>query len=298
MINSDYVNSVTQTVPLADVRSSDVQPARTQGTNHEAAGTINSQMPGKTGIPVLPRPSIPFDTKGVTQIVGQLESTMDMMSLLFKLARQAREEGLLVRDIENKLVISNQQAQVAEMRHGAMLMIATAVVSGVMAGFSAIMGGISLGNGAKSIKQQQSLDGKIAGREALIDAKVDSLSKQGQQVDRAEVGKVWKQDQVADSNATRLLDKTFARTAERGQVFNSVTQSAGQMSNSAVQVAQGDSQADAKEDEVQTTISQTEKQKAEDNMSANANFMKELLQLLQQYSQSQNQALKAAFGVA
>ncbi|MBA2073036.1 type III secretion system translocon subunit AopD [Aeromonas veronii] len=298
MINSDYANGVTRTAPLTEVQAGEAQQVRSAATAHEAAVSTRPQGSENKSVPTLPCPSIPFDTKGVTQMVAQLDSAMDMMSLLFKLARQAREEGLQVRDIENKLVISSQQAQVDEMRHGAKLMIAMAVVSGVMAGFSAIMGGISLGKGAKAIKQQQSLDGKIAGREALIDAKVDSLSKQGQQVDRADVGKVWKQDQVADSNAKQLLDKKFDRNTQRGQVFNSVTQSVGQMSNSAVQVAQGDSQANAKEDEVEATISQTEKQKAEDNMSFNANFMKDLLQLMQQYSQSQNQAWKAAFGVA
>lgn len=297
MIDNNYTNSVNHVPLLPEARVGEGQTGN-QITAHEAGGSTGLPGAARNGLPVLSRPVIPFDTKEVPQMLEQLESVMDMMSLLFKLARQAREMGLVQRDTENKLVITHQKAQVEEMRHGAKLMIAMAVVSGVMAGFSAIMGGISLGKGAKTIKQQQSLDGKIAGREALIDAKVDSLSKQGQQVDRADVGKVWKQDQVADSNASRLLDKKFARTSERGQVFNTVTQSVGQMSNSAVQVAQGDSQANAKEDEVEATISQTEKQKAEDNMSFNANFMKDLLQLMQQYSQSQNQAWKAAFGVA
>lgn len=298
MINSDYTNGVTRNAPLTELDTDEAQQVRNAATAHEAAGSTRPQGLEKKSVPALPRPSIPFNTKGVTQMVAQLDSTMEMMSLLFKLARLAREEGLQVRDIENKLVISKQQAQVDEMRHGAKLMIVMAVVSGVMAGISAVMGGFSLAKSAKAIKQQKSLDAKIAGREALIDAKVDSLNSRGQQVDRAEVGKVWKQDQVADSNASRLMDKKFARNTERAQVFNTVSQATGQTVNASIQAAQAKSQADTKEDEVEATISQTEKQKAEDNMSFNANFMKDLLQLMQQYSQSQNQAWKAAFGVA
>ncbi|UYB72212.1 type III secretion system translocon subunit SctB [Aeromonas veronii] len=265
MINSDYANGVTRTVPLTEVQAGEPQQVRSATTAHEAAASTRSQGAENKSVPTLPRPSIPFDTKGVIQMVAQLDSAMDMMSLLFKLARQAREEGLQVRDIENKLVISNQQAQVDEMRHGAKLMLVMAVVSGVMAGLSAISGAFSLSQSGKIIKQQKSIDN-------------NSLD--------------------ATSNVSMSLDKKFTRNSERGQIFNSVYQAVGQTVNSAVQVAQGNSQANAKEDEVEATISQTEKQKAEDNMSFNANFMKDLLQLMQQYSQSQNQAWKAAFGVA
>ncbi|MFE8730335.1 YopD family type III secretion system translocon subunit, partial [Aeromonas hydrophila] len=94
----------------------------------------------------------------------------------------------------------------------------------------------------------------------------------------------------------KTLNKSFDVNNSRQQIASTVIQSIGQMSNSAVQVAQGESQATAKEDEVKATISQTEKQKIEDNMAFNANFMKDVLQLMQQYSQTLNQTLKAAFG--
>ncbi|MDM5130230.1 type III secretion system translocon subunit AopD [Aeromonas piscicola] len=296
MINSDYANSVTQTVPLTNVRSSDVQPVRTQGTNHEAAGTINSQMLGKTGVPVLPRPSIPFDTKGVTQIVGQLESSMDMMSLLFQLARQAREEGIQLRDIENKLVISHQQAQVDEMRNGAKLMIVMAVVSGVMAGVSALMGGFSLAKSTKAIKQDKALNANIAGRQQ--DLKQVGDIKKAAGLEMGDAGQDLTARIKNDKAALQTLNKTFDTNNSRQQIFNTVIQSLGQAGNSAVQVAQGDSQADAKEDEVNASISQTEKQKAEDYLSFMQNLMNDLVKIMQQYSQSQNQTLKAAFGVA
>ena len=204
--------------------------------------------------------------------------------------------GLVQRDTENKLVISHQQAQVDEMRHGAKLMIAMAVVSGVTAGISAILGGASLNKSGKAIKQDKALNANITGRQKDLKQIGDINKAAGKEMGDAG------QDLIArmktDKAALNTLNKKFDTNNSRQQVFNTVLQSGGQMSNSAVQVSQGLSQANAKEDEVRTTISQAEKQKIEDNMSFNVNFMKDVLQLMQQYAQSQNQAWKAAFGVA
>ncbi|WP_287871349.1 type III secretion system translocon subunit AopD [Aeromonas sp.] len=291
-----YVNGGPQIAPLADTYASDARQIVKQGTNHEAAGVANGPMQDKKGGPTLPTPVVPFDTKGVNQMVDQLESVMDMMSLLFKLARQAREMGLVQRDTENKLVIGHQQAQVDEMRSGAKLMIAMAVVSGVMAVTSAVMGGFSLAKSAKAIKQDKALNANIAGRQKDLKQIGDINKAAGKEM--GDSGQDLIARMKTDKAALKTLNKKFEANNSRQQLVSTVTQSVGQMSNSAVQVSQGLSQANAKEDEVRTTISQAEKQKIEDNMSFNVNFMKDVLQLMQQYSQSQNQAWKAAFGVA
>lgn len=296
MIDSNYANGVVHTSPLTEARIDEAQQVRRQGTAHEAAGATSQQATESKRVPVLPRPTIPFDTRGVTQIVGQLESVMDMMSLLFKLARQAREMGLVQRDTENKLVIGHQQAQVDEMRHGANLMIATAVVSGVMAVTSAVMGGFSLSKSAKAIKQDKALNANIAGRQQELKQIGDIKKVAG--LEMGDAGQDLAARIKTDKAALKTLNKTFDTNNSRQQLSGTVTQSVGQMSSSAVQVSQGVSQADAKEDEIKSTISQTEKQKIEDNMSFNVSFMKDVLQLMQQYAQSQNQAWKAAFGVA
>jgi hypothetical protein len=70
------------------------------------------------------------------------------------------------------------------------------------------------------------------------------------------------------------------------------------MANTSVQVKQAAIQADAKEDEVNASVAQSEKQKLEDQLSYNANFMKDMLQLVQQYTHNHNQAWRAAAGVA
>lgn len=296
MINNDYATGVNRTTPLPETQAGEAQQVRSAATAHEAAGSTRPQGSESKSVPTLPRPAIPFDTKGVNQMVDQLESVMDMMSLLFKLARQAREMGLVQRDTENKLVISHQQAQVDEMRNGAKLMIATAVVSGVMAGLSAIMGGFSLSKSAKAIKQDKALNANIAGRQK--DLKQIGDIKKAAGLEMGDAGQDLAARIKTDKAALKTLNKKLDANNSRQQLAGTVTQSVGQMSNSAVQVSQGLSQADAKEDEIKATISQAEKQKIEDNMSFNVNFMKDVLQLMQQYAQSQNQAWKAAFGVA
>ncbi|KRW58384.1 AopD protein [Aeromonas allosaccharophila] len=295
MIDNNYTNSVNHVPLLPEARVGEGQTGN-QITAHEAGGSTG--LPGATqnGLPVLSRPVIPFDAKGVTQMVEQLESVMDMMSLLFKLARQAREMGLVQRDTENKLVITHQKAQVEEMRHGAKLMIAMAVVSGVMAGMSAIMGSFSLNKSGKAIKQDKALNANIAGRQKELKQVADIKKTAG--LEMGDAGQDLTARIKVDEAALQTLNKKFEANNSRQQVFNTVLQSGGQMGNSAVQVSQGNSQADAKEDEVKASISQAEKQKIEDNMSFNVNFMKDVLQMMQQYAQSQNQAWKAAFGVA
>ncbi|MEV3810413.1 type III secretion system translocon subunit AopD [Aeromonas allosaccharophila] len=295
MIDNNYTNSVNHVPLLPEARVGEGQTGN-QITAHEAGGSTGLPGAARNGLPVLSRPVIPFDTKGVPQMLEQLESVMDMMSLLFKLARQAREMGLVQRDTENKLVITHQKAQVEEMRHGAKLMIAMAVVSGVMAGVSAIMGGFSLSKSGKAIKQDKALNANIAGRQKELKQVADIKKTAG--LEMGDAGQDLTARIKVDKAALQTLNKKFEANNSRQQVFNTVLQSGGQMGNSAVQVSQGKSQADAKEDEVKASISQAEKQKIEDNMSFNVNFMKDVLQMMQQYAQSQNQAWKAAFGVA
>ena len=141
------------------------------------------------------------------------------------------------------------------------------------------------------------LEKNIAGRNELIDAKMQSLGKTSD-ADRVEIGKIWAKDQAADTSTLKLVGQGVDNRNAKLQSINSVNQALGQMANTSVQVEQTDIQANAKEDEVKASVAQSEKQKVEDQLSYNANFMKEMLQLLQQYTQNHNQAWRAAAGVA
>ncbi|WCH23620.1 YopD family type III secretion system translocon subunit [Aeromonas salmonicida] len=261
-----------------------------------AMATISENLDSMSALFQLDRTKLAQD---VALIKENPDDHLDLLSQLFLLARLAREMGLTQRDQLNNHVIRSQTDQVAEMRHGAKLMIAMAVVSGVMAGFSAITGALNLKDGAKAIKQQNNLEKNMAIRDNVVRNEVANLRAQGQQPNHKEVAKAFfGMEQQKDRSALNALKTKSGQTSVEMQTNNTVSQSVTQMSNSAVQVAQGESQAKAKEDEVMATIHQTEKQKVEDNMAFNANFMKDVLQLMQQYSQTLNQTLKAAFGVA
>ncbi|OCA63696.1 AopD protein [Aeromonas hydrophila] len=218
------------------------------------------------------------------------------MSLLFEMARKAREMGLLQRDMENQAVIAAQKDQVSEMRHGANLMIAMAVVSGVMTVASAVMGGFSLSKSAKAIKQDKALNANMAGREKDLQKMADVKKSTGQEM--GDAGQELMTRNQHDKAALKTLNKKFEANNARQQLAGTVLQGSAQMGNSTTQVFQGYSQANAKEDEVRSSIAQTQKQKVEDLMNFNNNFMKDVLQMMQQYAQSHNQAMRAAFGVA
>ncbi|WP_445496791.1 YopD family type III secretion system translocon subunit [Photorhabdus sp. SF281] len=259
-------------------------------TIHEAA-IQQSEKTGRMDKVDLIAPRQRLDFSRLDNVKQELTGTLDMMSLLFEIARKMRELGILQRDTENKATINAQKSQVDEMRHSAKLTIAMAVVSGVMAFGSALIGGFSAFKNSQSIKQQKTLDNNIAGRKELIDVKMQQSGKSSD-ADRAAIGKVWDTAQDADKNALKSLTLVFDNRNSKQQISSSVMNGLRDMSNNAVQVEQGLSQAKAKEHEVDASVAQHEKQKSEDQISLNNNFMKDILQLLQQLSQSEVQVLR------
>ncbi|AWK43375.1 YopD family type III secretion system translocon subunit [Photorhabdus laumondii subsp. laumondii] len=264
-------------------------------TAHEAA----IQQPEKTRLTdkvelIVPKQGL--DPSRLGNVGQELNNTLDMMSLLFEIAKRMRELGILQRDTENKASIDAQKSQVDEMRHGAKLMIAMAVVSGLMTLGSGLIGSFSSVKNSQAVKQQKTLESNIAGRNKLIESKLQQLGKSSD-ADRAAIGKVWNVAQDADKSTLKSLTLVFESRNSNQQLLTSVMKSLEGMSNNSVQVEQGLSQAKAKEHEVGSSIAQHEKQKSEDQISLNNNFMKDVLQLLQQLYQNHVQALRAATGV-
>ncbi|MBZ6066710.1 YopD family type III secretion system translocon subunit [Aeromonas schubertii] len=295
-INNDYsVN--TGYVPAAGNDGVDgSQGAARANTTHEAGNSQGASTPAPQSRPELIRPNQGLDVSLLTKGSKELDSTLSIMSLLFEMARRAREMGLLQRDMENQAVISAQKDQVNEMRSGAKLMIAMAVVSGVMTGISAIMGGFSMSKSAKAIKQDKALNANMAGRQKELNQTGDIKKAAG--LEMGDAGNDLMGRIKSDKAALKTLNKKFEANNGRQQLFSTVIQGGTQMANSAVQLHQGYSQADAKEDEVRSSVAQTQKQKVEDQMNFQNSFMKDVLQMMQQYAQSHNQAMRAAFGVA
>ncbi|WP_118985010.1 YopD family type III secretion system translocon subunit [Photorhabdus sp. CRCIA-P01] len=289
-VSSSQVSNVNNSIDIVTDKISIPTP-----TEHEAA----IQQQGKvrfTNEVQLIAPKQGLDLNRLGNVEQELNNTLDMMSLLFEIAKRMRELGILQRDIENKASIDAQKSQVDEMRHGAKLMIAMAVVSGLMTIGSGFVGVSSSVKNSQAVKQQKTLESNIVGRNELIEIKMQQLGKSSD-ADRAAIGKVWDIAQDVDKSALKSLTLVFENRNSKQQFLTSVMKSLESMSNNSVQVEQGLSQAKAKEHEVDSSIAQHEKQKSEDQISLNNNFMREVLQLIQQIYQSHVQAFRAATGV-
>lgn len=296
-INVDY-SLHTNTVAVMSADNVDKSSALAKSaTSHEAATVINSAMESrKSSRPELIQPNQGIDTTLLAKGKGELDGMLGILLALLEMSRRAREMGLQQRDMENLAVLSAQKEQVNEMRDGAKLMIAMAVVSGVMTAISAVMGTLSSVKQVKAIKQEKVLNTNIAKQGKELEQLTDLKKGSGKELGAA--GKDLSEDLQKNTIQVSSLNKKFDLNNTRQQLVNTVLQGLTQMANSAIQYHEADSQADAKEDEFRANVSQTEKQKVEDNMAYNVNFMKDVLQMMQQYSQSHNQAMRAAFGVA
>lgn len=294
-INNDYsVN--TSYVPAAGNDGVDGSQGVTRfHTTHEAGNSQGANAPAQQRRPELIRPSQGLDMGRLAKGINEVESTLILYCLLLEIGRRARDMGYLQRDMQNQIMISAQGDQVNEMRSGAKLLIAMAVVSAVMTGASAVMGGSSLAKSAAGLKQDKLINADIAKQQKDLDGLTDLKKNLGK-----ELGSGAK-DLAADIQKKgadlQRLNRKFDINTSRSQHANTLIQGVVQMSNSAVQVQQGLSQADAKEDEVRSSVAQTEKQKVEDHTNFQNSFMKDVLQMMQQHAQSHNQTMRAVFNV-
>lgn len=271
-------------------------PAKS-ATSHEAARVrTDASVSAKSSRPELIQPNQGIDTSLLAKGKDELDGMLGILLALLEMARRAREMGLQQRDIENKTVLSAQKDQVQEMRDGAKLMIAMAVVSGVMTAISAAVGIGSSIKQVKAIKTEKALNTDILKQGKELEQLTALKKSAGKELGAA--GKDLADNLQNTQGKMASVNKGFDLNNTRQQVFNTVSQGISQMSNSAIQYKEADSQAAAKEDEFRSSVAQTEKQKIEDNMAYNVNFAKDVLQMMQQYAQSHNQAMRAAFGVA
>ncbi|ERT11210.1 hypothetical protein O185_20660 [Photorhabdus temperata J3] len=123
-VSSHQVINVNNSVDIVTDKSSVI-------TTHEAAIQLPEKAARMDKVDLI-TPKQGLDLSRLGNVKQELSNTLDMLSLLFEIAKKMRELGILQRDTENRATIDAQKSQVDEMRHGAKLMIAMAVVSGVM----------------------------------------------------------------------------------------------------------------------------------------------------------------------
>ncbi|NRD71744.1 type III secretion system translocon subunit SctB [Shewanella sp. VB17] len=214
-----------------------------------------------------------------------------LMVLLFQLAKDNRELNITQRDIAASASVASIKAQAAELRTAKGALIAMAVVSGVLAMSSAVMGGLSAKKSINQLNESGNVNNKLANQQKFKDTLTD-LQDEGKSVSRALRGTDAEIGQLSRKNSE--LDTLLRARDSRGQARNAVLQGVGQVTNNAGSVVQTEAQASQKEEEAEGTLQQAEKQKADDRVSYNDNFLKEVREMYRTIADSQNQAWKAA----
>ena len=232
-------------------------PTRHVASDHIASNPVQTV---RRPAPELDVPFQHYDVRQTAALIGALGESIALLLMLLKFSRESREQAVMLRDVENRSMIFAQKAQAAEMRKGVGVMIAMAVVSGVMAVGSAAVG--SWG--------------------AYKNGKVVSMEKASENV---------------GVDPLRSMEHEFTHRSNNVQSLNALNQSSGQVANNALQGKDKGFQAAAKGYEVDSTMAQHEKQKVDDRLGFSTTFMKDVIQMLQQLTQSHNQALRTAAGV-
>ncbi|WP_394390358.1 type III secretion system translocon subunit SctB [Shewanella woodyi] len=222
---------------------------------------------------------------------GALSDIFELMVLLFQLAKDNRELNIAQRDIATTASVASIKAQASELRSAKGALIAMAVVSGVLAVTSAVMGALSAKKSINQLSESGKVNNQLTQQQKFKDT-LSGLDTEGKSVSSAlrgtdaEIGKLNRQNVE--------LDTLLKARDSRGQARNAVLQGVGQISNNVGGVYQTEAQAAQKEDEAEGTLKQAEKQKADDRIGYDDNFLKEVRDILRTIGDSYTQAWKAA----
>ncbi len=199
---------------------------------------------------VLDKPKSEMKLTKLQNLVAEMDLSFEILLLLLKSSREARENDKILRDSQQQAMITALGAQVDEIRTNAQLMIAMAIVSGITTGVSAATGITGAIKAGGQIKQLHGLTRK----------------------------------------AETIRLKEIEATQNRIAVANTVTQSVSQLSQGGFSVAQKYSEARGKEHETSSAIAEKERQKAEEQVHYLQQLMAEIRELLKQITSNSAQA--------
>ncbi|AQS40622.1 YopD protein [Shewanella psychrophila] len=222
---------------------------------------------------------------------GALSDIFELMILLFQLAKDNRELNIAQRDIATTASVASIKAQASELRSAKGALIAMAVVSGVLAVTSAVMGALSAKKSINQLGESGKVNNQLAQQQNFKDT-LKGLQDDGKNVAGALRGTKSEIKKLGQQNFE--IDTLLKARDSRGQARNAVLQGVGQVSNNIGSVYQTEAQASQKEEEAEGTLSQAEKQKADDRIGYDDNFLKEVRDILRAIGDSYNQAWKAA----
>lgn len=89
--------------------------------------------------------------KSPSEVVSQ---SLSLLTLLYQVSKLSREQQVLQREIAVEANVASLKSQAEELNNSAKAMIAMAVISGVLAGITAIVGVVSSMKAGKYIKQE------------------------------------------------------------------------------------------------------------------------------------------------
>ncbi|WP_281188942.1 type III secretion system translocon subunit VopD [Vibrio harveyi] len=237
--------------------------------------------------------------QSATQLSSNVVSeSLALITLLYQVSKLSREQQALEREIAVEANVASLKSQAEELNNSAKAMIAMAVVSGVLAGVTAVLGGIGSFKTGKQIKGESAANKLLKTQKSGLDKVDDLLGKGGlSNTQQDQLTRAKKIGQETASDLSSKLTKTgrkFDKATTANQTRNSILQSLGQMANSASSVEQTKAQARSKEDEVAATRAQASKQKADENISFQESMLKELRELFRSIADSETQAWRAS----
>ena len=230
-----------------------------------------------------------------------ISQSLSLLTLLYQVSKLSREQQVLQREIAVEANVASLKSQAQELNNSAKAMIAMAVISGVMAGVTAIMGAVGSMKAGKKIKQEAAGNKAFKGQQANLDAKMAEIKNtKGFEGAKAKRGEIHREANMIRTDMdhikadTTAYGRKFDKQMGNNQATNSVIQALTQMANSASNVEQTKAQARSKEDEVLATRAQVSKQKADENVGFQEGLLKELRELFRSIADSQNQAWRAS----
>ena len=213
-----------------------------------------------------------------------------LLSLLFEVGKLNREQEALQREIAANANAASMRAQAEELSHQAKTMIAMAVISGVAALATTVIGAYSMKGANKNLKQDINLGNDIKNKmaqknmdKAAVDAAIgdEALASAKKQLN------VTRADLKVTEGQQKIAEKQFNKATVNNQVVSGIINSFQQMANSGITVDQTNSQSRAKDLEALGVEAQAAKQKADETVSdADAN-LRELIGLLAKLADSQ-----------
>jgi hypothetical protein len=191
-----------------------------------------------------------------------VSQALTLLTLLFQVSKLSRNQQLLQREIAVEANVASLKGQADELDNAAKAMFAMAIVSGVMAGLTAVLGTVGHVKATKRIKNEFSGNKALKIQPADVQLKADTM-KQG---------------------------RMFEKQMSKNNGYNGLLQSLGQVASNVGNGYQTEAQAAGKEQEIHAARAQNDKQKADEYLSNEESFMKHMIDMFTKLSESQNRA--------